>query len=254
MKRVHERRRHEETKLPQNFGDLLKNSARGSLILLVGQVTSTIILAVGILFVARVLGSSEFGLFNIALAPVTIATLFQNLGIQQALVKFLAQYRHEEEQGYQRVLIETGTLISLTSGVLITLILYLSAPFLANSVYHEPQLLPLIRWLSVSVLAQSVLTVAHGVTIGYERMGLRSITQIVYSFIKSIVSPLLVVLGFGVTTSSTRMSLSPVSRDILSTSPLLLNPVLVTSTALRAATMSGMSSIALSPKIIRVGL
>lgn len=88
-------------------------------------------------------------------------------------------------------------MISLTSGVVITLIVYLTAPYLANNVYHEPQLEPLIKYLSISVFAQSILTVSYGVTIGYERMGLRSITQIVYSFMKSIISPILVVIGYG---------------------------------------------------------
>lgn len=182
----------------ENLDDLVKQTTRGSLILLLGQVSSTLVLAVGMLLVANLLGAQSFGKFNMAQSIVNMASLIIGLGIQPSMVKYISQYRFEGKHDRIRVLIETGLLISLISSVFATLIVYSLSGFIANQVYNQPEQTVFIRYLSFGVIGSSMMTFATGVTVGYERMKLRSILNIVYSFLKSVSSPVLIYLGLGV--------------------------------------------------------
>jgi O-antigen/teichoic acid export membrane protein len=184
--------------MDQNIEDLVKTTTRGSLILLAGQVSSTFILALGMLLVARFLGDSAYGSFNKAQSVVQIGFLIINLGINNALIKYLAQYRHEGKHGYLRVLIEAGIILNITVSILLTLIVYLISGYVANNIYHDPSQEFFIKYLSIGIIGQAFVNLANGITVGYERMELRSAIQLCYSFVKSMVSPVLVYLGFGV--------------------------------------------------------
>jgi O-antigen/teichoic acid export membrane protein len=183
--------------MEKNLEDLVKTTTRGSLILLVGQVSSTLILAIGMMLVARFLGPTSFGSLNKAQSVVQIAVLVMNLGVQQAMIKYLAQFRHEGKNDHVRVLIEAGVLINAVVSIVFTVLVYLLSGFVANNIFNEPEQELFIKYLSISIIGQSFSTLAQGITVGYERMELRSLISISYSFIKSIVSPILVYIGLG---------------------------------------------------------
>ncbi len=181
-----------------NLEDLVRQTTRGSLILLLGQVSSTLVLAVGMLLVANLLGAQSFGKFNMAQSIVSMASLVIGLGLRPSMIKYISQYRFEGKHGRIRVLIETGLLISLISSGLATLIVYSLSGFIANQIYSQPEQAIYIRYLSLGIIGSSLMAFAMGVTVGYERMKLRSILNIVYSFLKSVSSPVLIYLGLGV--------------------------------------------------------
>jgi O-antigen/teichoic acid export membrane protein len=185
-------------KLDQDLGGILKQSAKGSFILMLGQILSTIILAIGVLIVANLLIPGDFGLLNTAMAPVSIAMIFQDMGVNSALIKYISQNRYEKKRGHLKVILESGLILTFITSFMLAGIVYTFSGFLAERVYGIPELGPLIRYLSLLIVGQSFLTTAYGITVGYERMELRSGLQIFYSFMKSIAAPLLVYIGYGV--------------------------------------------------------
>jgi O-antigen/teichoic acid export membrane protein len=185
-------------KLEHDLGGTLKESAKGSLILMIGQILSTLILAVGVLIVANLLGQEDFGLLNTALAPVSIAMIFQDMGVNSALIKYISLNRYEKKRGNLKVFLESGLILTFVTSFILTCTLFLSSGYLAERVYGIKELGPLIRYLSPMIIGQSLLTTAYGITVGYERMELRSGLQILYSFMKSIAAPVLVYIGYGV--------------------------------------------------------
>jgi O-antigen/teichoic acid export membrane protein len=78
----------------EDFSEMIEKSARGSLVLMLGQMASTLINALGVIYVARLLGSSNYGLISIALIPVNVAMLLINNGVAAAMTKFIAEDRH----------------------------------------------------------------------------------------------------------------------------------------------------------------
>ena len=182
----------------KNLDNLVKQTTRGSLILLLGQVSSTLVLAAGMLLVANLLGAQSFGRFNIAKSIVSMASLVFGLGLRPSMIKYISQYRFEGKNDRIRVLIETGLLISMISSGFATLIVYSLSGYIANQIYNQPDQAVFIRYLSFGIIGSSMMTFAMGVTVGYERMKLRSILDIVHSFLKSVSSPFLIYLGLGV--------------------------------------------------------
>jgi len=55
-----------------------KTSATGSFQLLIGVATSTIIMAVGTVFLTRLLGNDNYGLYVLSIAPSITINLFQD--------------------------------------------------------------------------------------------------------------------------------------------------------------------------------
>jgi stage V sporulation protein B len=177
---------------------MVHRSARGSLILILGQIISTVIAAVGSILVARFLGSTSYGEVTLAIIPVNIANLFRNIGVSAALVKYIAQYRSEKNEAEIRILIRAGLLLNSASGLLLSLVTFLLSGFLATKVFHQPELETLIEIASVTLLAQSLINTSYSTFVGFERMEFRSMTLILQSILKSFIAPALVLLDYGV--------------------------------------------------------
>ena len=72
-----------------------KVSAKGGFHLLWGLVLSTVISAVGTIFIARLLGADNMGLYTIALAAPNLIATFRDWGVTTAMIKYSAEYNSE---------------------------------------------------------------------------------------------------------------------------------------------------------------
>jgi O-antigen/teichoic acid export membrane protein len=175
---------------------MIENSAKGSLILILGQMTSNIISALGVIIVARILGSVNYGALNVAIIPVNLALLLVNNGVTTALTNLIAEDRHLNKGKNVASIIYSGYAINLTTGTLTTLILYITAGTIANNIYNQSELAKLIQILSITTLAQAIYTTSTAILIGYERMQQHSLINIIFSIFKSTIAPILVYLGY----------------------------------------------------------
>jgi O-antigen/teichoic acid export membrane protein len=182
----------------EDFSEMIEKSARGSLVLMLGQMASTLISAIGVIIIARLLGSTSYGLISIAIIPVNVALLLINNGVTEALINLIAEDRHLRDGENVRNIIYTGLTINISAGLLTSLTLYLSASYLASNIFMRPELTPLIRILSLTTLAQALFNTMASVLVGFERMDHRSAMNIIYSILKSLIGPALVYLGYGV--------------------------------------------------------
>ena len=60
--------------------------------LLMGQVASSLILALGIMYAARLLGPDRWAEYTAVMIPVSIATVLMDPGVTTALTKHISQY------------------------------------------------------------------------------------------------------------------------------------------------------------------
>ena len=190
-------RKSEEKQLADDLTEHLRESARGGLILVVGQIASTLIAAVGSILVARFLGSVSYGEIAIALIPISLASLFNDIGVCGGLTKYIAQYRAENREGDLTVLIRAGLLINTAASLFLFLITFLSSGILASRVFNQPRIRLLIQVSSLSIIAQSLITTTRSIFVGFERMEFVSSTVIVQSILRSMLAPLLVFIGLG---------------------------------------------------------
>jgi len=178
-------------------GDIAKISAKGSFNVLWGLVISTVISAVGTIFIARLLGSDLYGLYTVVLTVPMIIQIFRDWGINFAMIKFTAQYRAEGRQDEIRSIYITGVLFEVVVGLVLTIFAFFFADFLATSVFNRPVIAPMIQVISLSIFASGLVAAATAAFTGYERLELNSVMLIFQSIFKTVLIIALVVLGLG---------------------------------------------------------
>jgi len=178
---------------------MAKLSAKGGLNIFLGVSLSTIILAVGIVLVARLLTEGEYGLYTIAFISPALFSLFRDLGINSAMIKHLAQYRSESRTTKMKSVLVSGLLFELTLGIILSVISFSLADSLATNVFHRPpetKLYFMIQIVSIVILTDSLLVASQSTFIGFERMEFNSLTMIIQSCLKAFLAPLLILLGY----------------------------------------------------------
>jgi len=174
-----------------------RKSATGSLQLFIGQASSTIIMAIGTIILARLLTEAEYGLYSIALIPSYMAILFRDWGVNSAITKFTASLRAQKSEEKAYKIIKTGLIFEVATGFILSLILISLSGFIASTVFNRPKSTPLIMIASITVFTGALQTVAQSTFVGFERMELSSLTNICQAIVKSVATPLLVLIGFG---------------------------------------------------------
>ena len=178
---------------------MAKSSARGGFKLFIGVSISSIVTAVSLILVLRLLANpDEYGIITTALIFPTILSLFKDWGTNSAMIKYLAQYRSENKIHSVKNVMVTGLLFELITGVILTLLCFFFADFLATNVFQLPEAKVLIEVASLSIIADSFLKVSQSTFIGLERLEYHSLTMILNSGIRCLLAPLLVFLGYSV--------------------------------------------------------
>jgi len=171
---------------------------RGSFIIFQGQLLSTGISVVGSILVARFLGSTRYGQMAVVLIPISFIGLFRFWGVNTALKKYIAQYQNEHKDANVQILMHVGLLFESAIGISLSLIAFLLAGFVSGTIFNQPELELLIQVSSITILAQCLLEFVQSIFIGSEKMELYSLTQIIFSLLKTFLAPILVFMGYGV--------------------------------------------------------
>jgi len=172
-------------------------SAVGSLHLFIGIATSTIIMAIGTIVLARLLLPAEYGLYSVALIPSLMIGLFRDWGVNCAITKHTAHLRALKSNEDIQDIIAAGLIFETATGITLSLLSLFLASFIASTIFHRPESTSLISIASITIFSGSLLTASQSSFVGFERMELNSITMVCQSIVKSAASPLLVLLGYG---------------------------------------------------------
>lgn len=177
---------------------IAKVSAKGGFNLFWGIAVSSIISALGIMIVAGILSESEYGLYTIALTAPLLIQQFRDFGIDQATIKYTAQYNQENKPNKIKNIMAAALSFEILLGFTLSLILYLLSGFLAINIFNRSEISPLIQIASFTIISQALFKVADFAFIGYEKMKYSSANLVVQSVLKTLLMILLVVSGFGV--------------------------------------------------------
>ncbi len=185
--------------MSSGLSDNAATSAKGSFTLLVGNTVAFIVNAVGAILIARMLTPSEYGLFTITLILPSFFTLFTSFGTTQALTRFIARYKSEDNSENIIGIIRAGYIFNFLTGSLLSISLYALSDDLATIILKRPEIGSYLRIASLLVLSQAMYVMGLSIFTGHEKMTLRASINIIQSVVKGIVSPLLVIFGYGVT-------------------------------------------------------
>ena len=180
----------------QQQRDLL-TVARGGSIAFAGEAATRILHWVYSTALIWGLGPESYGMYTLAFTVVSFVGVIANLGLSQGIVRFGAiNARDEGLDGIHRATM-AGLRIALPVGLAITLGLLWSADFVAASVFHKPELAPLLRALGLSVPLISVQASLLAGTMARKIMRYASIVLIVQPLAALLLAIPLMALGYG---------------------------------------------------------
>ena len=177
--------------------DMAKASVRGGFHVVWGLLVSTIISALGAIILALVLGENNYGLYAVVLAAPTLIGLFQDLGINYAVIRYSALLSAENKPGQIRSVFLSGFIFKTLLGVTLSLLCLFLSSYLAVNVFHRPLIAPLIQAVSFIILAQALVNTATAAFTGVEKMHINSIMVVSQSIIQTVLAPALVLVGLG---------------------------------------------------------
>ncbi len=201
---------------------MAKATVRGSFNLFWGLVASSIISALSVTVVQRLLSPDSYALIPIALTAPNMIAMFRDWGVNSAMIQYIAQYKSENRLEDSRDMLEAGLLFELTLGFSLFSASFLSSDFLA-SFLGDSSISPLIRVTSLNILSGAILTATQSALLAYEKTSLRSITVICQSFLRVSLEPLLLISGLGVFGAILGTALALLIASLISTAILYLS-------------------------------
>lgn len=152
--------------------------------------------ALGLLFnvlLARMLGAEGAGIYFLALTVITIAAMIGRLGLDNALIRFIASQFALKNWGVVTDLYRKGVRLSTTLSLVATIIVFLTSEQIATIMFKEPLLVGPLRIMALGILPLSLLTLYGSLLTGLKKIGNAVFVQGVGIPLISI--PLLIFLG-----------------------------------------------------------
>jgi O-antigen/teichoic acid export membrane protein len=112
---------------------IAQKATRGGLFLFIGNASSTVILAVGAILVARLLGPFNYGLYTLTVAIPVLLVALADAGINFALVRLPARLRSEGDHARANRLVKLGFLLKLVISTAASIVCYAGSSVIAPS-------------------------------------------------------------------------------------------------------------------------
>ena len=176
-----------------------KRAASGGLYLFIGNTSATVILAVGIIIVARLLGPHDYGLYTLAVTIPTLLVALSDAGMNYALVRLPAKSKSDGDAARASRLIKLGFLLKLAVSTVAFIICYAGSTLIAIAVFGRPELTPFIQLAALLIVFQAIYDATNNSFIGQDLMQYSAATQIMQAVLKGTLGPVLVFIGLGIT-------------------------------------------------------
>jgi O-antigen/teichoic acid export membrane protein len=177
---------------------IAQKAARGGFFLFIGNTSSTVILAIGAMIVARLLGPSSYGLYVLTVTIPTLLVALSDAGMNSALVRLPAKLRAEGNSLEANSLVRLGFLLKLTISAVAFLIFYVGSTVIATAVLNRPELVPYLRLASFMIVFQAIVDATNNSFIGEDLMQYSAGVQIMQAVLKGTLAPALVLIGLGI--------------------------------------------------------
>ena len=179
--------------------DIAKRSVQGGAVLFIGNLIATIMGAITVIIIARLLGPDQYGVYALALVIPGLLQLFIGFGVNTAIIRFsayaISQGRPDEARRYTT----NGIYFLWSTGAILTLLNYVLAGILSSLLLHRPDLTSYVQLMSLSTFGGTILVTTTYTAMGWNWMKLSSYSVIAQNAVRLALSPLLIVFGLGVT-------------------------------------------------------
>lgn len=132
-----------------NKADYTKRAAKGTAIIFIGILAAAFIAYLTRVVLARTLSLEEYGLFYAVFTFVFFFFLFKNLGLDEALIKFIPEFKVKKRNQDIKSTIVTIGLIQLISSFIFIIALFILSDFLAANYFKNPSAALMLKLFSI---------------------------------------------------------------------------------------------------------
>jgi len=150
-----------------NSSVLGKRLARGAFWTLVGTVLSRGLNMAAMICVARTLGGEQFGQLGIVQSSVMMLQTLAGFGLGWAATKYVAEFRQRDPARAGRI-ISLCNLAGVVTGGFVTLVFFLTAPWLSTHALGAPHLTRPLQVGSLILFAATIVGTQSGILSGFE--------------------------------------------------------------------------------------
>jgi O-antigen/teichoic acid export membrane protein len=175
-----------------------KRTTKAALIVSVAGIVVVLLSYLLRVILARTLTLADYGLFYAVFAVVQLFLFFEGFGTPTALVKFISQFKSQEEYGKIKTIIFSTFFIQLISLSFISLILYLIAPFLAEHYFKTSAAELLIKLFVLYILLGFLFKLTRGIFNGFQKFKIFALMEPIRLIIVIFSLFILLALDYGV--------------------------------------------------------
>jgi O-antigen/teichoic acid export membrane protein len=150
-----------------NSSPLAHRLAKGAFWALLGATISRSLSLLATIFVARILGSVEFGEVGILRSTVEMFGIFAGFGLGLTATKYVSEFRRSDPVRAGNIIALTN-LAALMTASIAALLLFALAPWLATHTLHAPHLASLLRVACLVLLLTTLTGAQNGALAGFE--------------------------------------------------------------------------------------
>jgi O-antigen/teichoic acid export membrane protein len=172
---------------------------RGTALNFAAKLSGGVLTGVLTVFLARKLGSSAYGVFALALSVEAILALVSDFGVIQALQRFVAEHRHDQDA--VRDIVGDGIRLKLLGSLVVGAALIACAPLIAD-LYGAPALTWPLRAIALVLLGKNLLLMGAGVFTAIRHQVLTLMAFFLESAVEVTASIALVLIAGGATAAA----------------------------------------------------
>ena len=167
--------------------------------------------------IARMYGPAQLGFYVLGTTVVYMVSILAQVGMDNGVVRYVAHYRAEGDVSRIRGTILLALSITLASSVGLASLMFFSAGFLGNTVFHEPFLETVFKAFAVSLPLFTTMNMVLYTTQGFQNVGYTTfVRQILQPLTNLVLIVIFYFLGAKILGSAASYSLSMAAGLILS--------------------------------------
>jgi O-antigen/teichoic acid export membrane protein len=167
------------------------------------------------IIVARLLGPSDFAIYGIALTLPTLLFSFSNLGVDQAIIRYVSKLQEGGLYSAAWSIIKSGYVIRLVLGIIAAFIGFMIAAPFSEHILQRTGIVGYVQFASLTVPFQASFWFSYQGFKGINRMSGSTVVRSLQAVSKAIVSIGLIWLGFSILGAITGFVSSYVFAGIL---------------------------------------
>lgn len=149
---------------------LINSIAKGGGITLAGSGIGRIIQFGFHILLGRVLGVTGYGLYALGHSVLQLASEFPILGLNQAVVRFIAIYRRQGKLSHIKGTILSAFFIVAIASIVMAFILFVSSGFISDRIFNDAKLSSVLRAFAIALPFYVLMHMSAHTARGFQRM------------------------------------------------------------------------------------